>query len=77
MAIDILIFGQLTDITGTDRIRLADMADTDALLSELNSRYPALENVQFRVAVNKKIITGNVELSQQSTIALMPPFSGG
>jgi molybdopterin synthase sulfur carrier subunit len=77
MAISILIFGHLTDITGTDRISLPGIADTTSLINELNDQYPELMNVKYRIAVDKKIITGNVAINEHSTIALMPPFSGG
>jgi molybdopterin synthase sulfur carrier subunit len=77
MAISILIFGQLTDITGADRISLPGIADTTSLINELNDQYPELINVKYRIAVDKKIITGNVAINEHSTIALMPPFSGG
>ncbi len=77
MPIDILIFGQLTDITGTNRLSLPGVADTSSLIDELNRKYPGLKDVKYRIAVDKKIITDNIVITEHSTIALMPPFSGG
>jgi sulfur-carrier protein len=76
MQVNILFFGQLTDIAGS-QLTLQDIADTDGLKSELNKLYPALINSKFIITVDKKYITGNTVLSDNSTIALLPPFSGG
>lgn len=77
MQVNILIFGQLTDITGSDHLVLKDIDDTDTLIKELSHMYPNLNDIKYRVAVNKKIINGNVALKEHTTVALMPPFSGG
>ncbi|MBI1783423.1 MAG: MoaD/ThiS family protein [Sphingobacteriales bacterium] len=76
MAINIVIFGSLTDITGST-LQLENIADTNALVSELNNRYPVLVNSKFMIAVNKKMIDTNTPLNNNDTIALLPPFSGG
>ncbi len=73
---DIIIFGQLTDITG-DNIELNNIADTNHLTEELNKTYPQLINAKYVIAVDKKVITENTILNNQSNIALLPPFSGG
>ncbi|HZH64273.1 MAG TPA: MoaD/ThiS family protein [Flavisolibacter sp.] len=77
MQIRILVFGQLTDIVESSTLTLADVKDTDMLVAELNRRYPALAAVKYMVAVNKKTIAGNTILNEGSTVALLPPFSGG
>lgn len=75
--ITIMVFGQLTDITGTSNIQVPLLADSDSIKAELQKRYPALAHANFIMAVDRKPVTGNVSLSGQSTIALLPPFSGG
>ena len=74
---NIVLFGQLTDITGSESIRLTGIADTDSLVKELNGRYPAIKAAKYIIAVDKKIISANTILTDNSAIALLPPFSGG
>lgn len=77
MEINIILFGQLTDITGTGILVLKGIADTNSLVKELNQRYPAFANTRYMIAVDKKVVTGNVAINEHNTIALMPAFSGG
>jgi molybdopterin synthase sulfur carrier subunit len=77
MELQITIFGQLTDITESSRISLPSVSNTDELLAALKQQYPALGTAKFVVAVDKKIIQGNTEITANSSIALLPPFSGG
>ena len=76
MQIKLIIFGQLRDILGESLV-LNDITDTDGLTTALNKQYPALVNTKYVMAVDKKIITGNSELTHECTVALLPPFSGG
>ena len=77
MEIQITIFGQLTDITGSNSISMPAVSDTDELFTALKQRFPALEKAKFVTAVDKKIIHGTTALTANSSIALLPPFSGG
>lgn len=77
MNIHVLFFGQLTDITGSDSISMNDIIDTDSMVETLQQRYPALANSKYLVAVDKKIISTNTQLTDNCTVALLPPFSGG
>jgi molybdopterin converting factor small subunit len=77
MNVNIILFGQLTDITGTGNLVLADIADTDSLVKELNRRYPDFANAKYMIAVDKKVVTENIAIGEHTTIALMPAFSGG
>jgi molybdopterin synthase sulfur carrier subunit len=74
---EIRLFGALTDVTGTDRLEIDPLPDTASLLELLLLQYPALGNYQFTLAVDNNIINGNELLTVESTIALLPPFSGG
>jgi len=76
MQIKLIIFGQLRDILGESLV-LNDITDTEGLTTTLNKQYPALVNTKYVMAVDKKIITGNSELTHECTVALLPPFSGG
>jgi sulfur-carrier protein len=76
MQIKILFFGLLTEITGTS-LTMDDISDTNSLIKKLNDEYPALQQLNFTIAVDQKIITGNTVLNDGCIVALMPPFSGG
>ena len=74
---NIMVFGQLEDITGASIISIDEVADTQQLLSSLYIRFPQLKQKQILIAVDQKIIHENTVISDQSTVALLPPFSGG
>lgn len=74
---EIQVFGQLTDLTGTNRVKVPMVKDTGALLDILQRNYPALATASFVLAVNKKIIRDCTTLQPGDSIALLPPFSGG
>jgi molybdopterin synthase sulfur carrier subunit len=76
MPVNVLIFGQLTEIAGNSLV-LDDITHTDMLIAELNKRYPALADKKYLIAVDKKVISGNTVLNDNNTVALLPPFSGG
>jgi len=77
MAVNIIIFGQLTDITGEQNLVVSDVNDTDQLVAKLNKMFPAIVGAKFVIAVNKQVVSENTILENNSTIALLPPFSGG
>lgn len=77
MKINIILFGQLTDITGSASVTVEGVIDTDSLQATLNNTYPALINSKYVTAVDKKVISENTLLTDNSTVALLPPFSGG
>lgn len=74
---NIILFGQLTELTGNDSIRLTGIADTNGLVKELNRKYPAMMTAEYVIAVDKQIVSENTILTDNSTVALLPPFSGG
>lgn len=77
MRVKVLIFGQLTDITGESEIYLNEISDRDELVEKLNQQYPALADSKYAIAVDKKVINQNTRLDDECTVALLPPFSGG
>ena len=77
MAIKVMFFGQLADITGISSLDVEDVSDTGALREKIHFRFPALANTTYRIAVERKIVSGNTDLRYETTVALLPPFSGG
>lgn len=76
MQVNIIIFGQLAEILG-DNLVLKDIADTNSLAVKLNEMHPGLNDKNYVMAVDKKLVTENISLSNNCTVALLPPFSGG
>jgi molybdopterin synthase sulfur carrier subunit len=76
MPLQIQLYGQLTDIAGKS-LTLETVRDTDALKELLHRKYPALQGIEYQIAVNKQLIHHNTELPEGSIVALLPPFSGG
>lgn len=74
---DILVFGQLREVVGHSIVPVEQALDSDQMLKQLMERYPMLKNYSFRIAVDGKMINGNVPLVPGMSIALFPPFSGG
>ncbi len=74
---NIMVFGQLEDITGSPVVSINRVTDTELMLKSLYDQYPVLEQKQFLVAVDRKIINGKTEIGEQTQVALLPPFSGG
>ncbi len=77
MNINLLFFGRLVEITGTDKLNISNVETTDELKLRLGELYPALNEITCSVAVNKNIVQTNVSLQDGDTVALLPPFSGG
>jgi len=74
---NIMVFGQLEDITGASIISIDEVTDTQQLLNALFIRFPQLKEKKMLIAVDQKIIYENTVINNQSTVALLPPFSGG
>lgn len=77
MAVNVKLFGQLAELAGSSSLQIDDAADTQTLQQKIHAFLPVLANTTFRIAVDKKIISGNTPLNHESTVALLPPFSGG
>jgi molybdopterin synthase sulfur carrier subunit len=77
MAVNVIIFGQLVDITGTGNFTFENVNDTNQLIQELTNKFPALSNSKFAIAVDKVLVKDNTPLNNNNTVALLPPYSGG
>ena len=73
----IYIFGQLTDVLGSDSIAFPMVSNSTELKLQLEMAYPSLKGKTYKIAVNKKFDLGEQPISVGDEIALMPPFSGG
>lgn len=77
MKVNILFFGQLTDATGIASIILEDIDDTSMLIQQLHTNYPGLLSKKYVIAVDATVAEENTLLTNNCTVALLPPFSGG
>lgn len=77
MPIEVIVFGQLTDIVGRQPLQINDVTDTHQLVQVLQQRYPALVQAPYIIAVDKEIVDTNTALTGNNTVALLPPFAGG
>lgn len=77
MEINLLIFGQIAEITGKSTWKMTGIKDTNELIKNLEVQFPVLSTTSYSIAVNKKVIQENTAFNENDTIALLPPFSGG
>ena len=77
METTVLVFGQITDITGESSIKISGVADTNGVIHLLHKNYPHLQSLEYSIAVNKNIISESTLLKNNDTVAILPPFSGG
>jgi sulfur-carrier protein len=76
-ALKVKAFGMVAERLSTSELALEDIATTDQLLGFLYQQYPELKDIKFSIAVDRKQVHGNVPLTHNSEVALLPPFSGG
>jgi molybdopterin synthase sulfur carrier subunit len=76
MSVKIILFGKLADIAG-GFVSMDNVEDTDSLINALHKDYPEFGKAKYVIAVDKQVIKENTVLNKKSTVALLPPFSGG
>jgi molybdopterin synthase sulfur carrier subunit len=76
MTVKIILFGKLAEIA-RGAVSVDDVADTDGLINALHKDYPEFVKTKYVIAVDKQVIKENTVLNNKSTVALLPPFSGG
>lgn len=77
MKLQIKIFGRLAELTGSSTMEMDNVKDTDDLYEILYQHHPVLKEVKFFIAINNRVINSNTSIDEHSTVALLPPFSGG
>ena len=77
MQVNVILFGLLKELAGSGNIILENIGDTETLVSAMHKKFPAMANKKFIIAVDKQVVSANTTLKNNSTVAFMPPFSGG
>jgi molybdopterin synthase sulfur carrier subunit len=74
----------VTEITGSSAMTenngstaVTEITGTKQLKEVLFRRFPRLADIVFNIAVDAVIIEGDVKLKRGSSVAFLPPFSGG
>ena len=70
-------FGMLAEKMGTDSLEIENPGSSEMLKQQLLAQFPELKDMTFRMAVDRKIIQAETDISAGQEIALLPPFSGG
>lgn len=73
-------FGMIAEKTATTS-EIVTINNPSFSVEELNKllldKYPALQEMSFKIAVNQNIAEPTVLLNENDEIALLPPFAGG
>lgn len=77
MQVEVILFGQLADITRREKILVSDVIDTNGLVKAIEAQYPAMAGAKYIIAADKKVINSNTPINEKTELALLPPFSGG
>lgn len=77
MEIQIISFGKISEFITNQKIQIAGISNTDELKSYLETSFPLLGNMKYKLSLNKDIVQKNTLISNHDTIGIMPPFSGG
>lgn len=70
-------FGMIAEHVGkeSETVHL-DIESSEELLKEVIAGFQ-LENIPFRMAINRKISTASSTINSGDEIAFLPPFAGG
>jgi len=81
MQCDVLLFAQLTDAIGCDRltIQLSDGATAGDALNHLAEQYEPIASMRetIALAIDDTYVSRDTPVHDGATIALIPPVSGG
>ncbi|SEM22622.1 ThiS family protein [Aquimarina amphilecti] len=79
MELKVLYFGMIAEITNCqeEMIFLEQGSNVDQLENLLKDKYRKLQDLSFKIAIDKEIKSNIVLLNTKNEIALLPPFSGG
>lgn len=78
MILKLKYFGMIAEAIGKDNEELDVSALTvGELQTLLIKQYNKLEDKNFKIAVNQKMVEEKFNLNNNDEVALLPPFAGG
>lgn len=75
--ITIKSFGIIAEKMGSQQLEVQSFQDIASLKFWLESAYPELQHLNYSMALNRKLVHGNIIFTEDSELALLPPYSGG
>lgn len=73
---EVLLFGMIAEKAGASKLD-AMAASTAELRRSLEERIEGLRDMSYALAVDRRIVNGDLPLTGSEEIALLPPFAGG
>lgn len=79
MKVKVLYFGEIAEWKrcSEELVQLKESATTEELVSHLLLEIPQLEQINYVIAVNQKMIEVPVILQNGNEVSVFPPFAGG
>jgi len=77
--VNLLVFGVFTDIFKVNEVSLEVQSPLNVgqLKAYIVAKYPQTAYLNFAVAVDEAYADDNLQITENQTIALIPPVSGG
>lgn len=72
----VLYFGSAQEIAGKAAEGF-NAGDTASLRRQILEKYPAMNALPFRMALNRSLLREETALGENDIIAILPPFQGG
>ena len=77
MEISVLFFGVLAEVTKTSFRHYSNVRSFDDLKLRIEDEFPEMIHYNYRIAVNKEMVSDVPILNDGDEIAFLPPFAGG
>jgi len=77
MAVKVLFFGVLAEVTGTNCRHYSEVRSLSVLKRLINDEFPEIVHYDFRISLNNELTDNDPEIKDGDEVALLPPFAGG
>jgi molybdopterin converting factor small subunit len=79
MNLKIQFFGMIAELVGKEQLELNAFQGSalDEVEAYLLQEFPDLSKMTYTMSLNRQVVDKGTELTEQSEIALLPPFAGG
>lgn len=73
---DVMLFGLIAEKAGATRIAV-EAANVVELRAKLGERIEGFEQMSYAIAVDRRLVQGDMSFTGKEEIAVLPPFAGG
>lgn len=77
MKVNVLFFGVLAEVTGTEIKVYGDVKSIENLKQRVTNDFPEIIHYKFNVSLNNEIKHSDASLKDNDEVAFLPPFTGG